>query len=216
MSFRVTGSADMCLSEGRADLKGRPRWKEGRESGGELISISERGGGTLVGMKSTVRTPIMTLPVFLILQTAGLGQALAVPAGQKVVLTAEGRGSQIYKCDHVGTAIKWVFVAPEAKLFANNEAVGTHGAGPMWTVMGGSVHGRMLESLDSPEATAVPWLLLQSTSSEGTGPMRSVSYIQRTDTKGGKPPAEGCDADHLATTLRVPYTATYTFYAPAN
>jgi hypothetical protein len=33
------------------------------------------------------------------------------------------------------------------------------------------------------------------------------------NTNGGKPPASGCDADHLSQELCSPYSADYNFYA---
>ena len=40
-----------------------------------------------------------------------------------------------------------------------------------------------------------------------------VTSIQRLNTKGGKAPATGCDAAHVAQEVRVPYTANYLFFA---
>ncbi len=144
------------------------------------------------------------------------GQTITAPAGQKVVLTAEGKGNQIYKCTQTGEMVKWTLVAPEAQLFVGDDLVGTHGAGPSWTVQGGTVHGRMLKSESAPDAGAVPWLLLQATGAEGKGPMTTVTYIVRNATKGGAAKEEGCDVGHVGEVSRMPYSATYTFYAAAN
>jgi hypothetical protein len=43
--------------------------------------------------------------------------------------------------------------------------------------------------------------------------MARAEFIRRSDTHGGIAPATGCDAKHLNTVSRVPYTATYTFYS---
>ena len=37
--------------------------------------------------------------------------------------------------------------------------------------------------------------------------------IQRVNTKGGKPPAAGCDVDHVDKEVRSAYSADYNFYA---
>ena len=148
---------------------------------------------------------------------AGMGQTVAVPAGQKVVLTAEGRGVQIYTCkEGPDGAARWTFTGPEAKLFVDGAEVGVHGAGPVWTYRGGTVHGKTVVTQSSPDADAVPWLLLKGVSYDGTGPMATVTYIQRTETKGGKAKTAGCDTVHLGESSRVPYSATYTFYAAAK
>jgi hypothetical protein len=147
------------------------------------------------------------------LAVGAFGQTVDVPEGQKAVLTVDGKGVQIYKCAKTGDAIAWVFVAPEAKLYVRESEVGTHGAGPMWSYGGGSVHGKLLKSLASPEAGSVPWLLVQAVGNSGKGLMTQVTYIRRTETHGGGPREDGCDADHLGETSQVPYTAVYTFYA---
>jgi hypothetical protein len=43
--------------------------------------------------------------------------------------------------------------------------------------------------------------------------MTKVEFIRRSDTHGGTAPSTGCDAEHLNAIVRVPYTATYTFYS---
>ena len=143
--------------------------------------------------------------------------SIAVPAGQQVVLTVEGHGVQIYRCEQSADATNWAFVAPEAQLYAKGELVGTHGAGPMWTYKDGStVSAKMVASVPSPDAGAIPLLLLKSSSSSGSGLLTQVSYIQRTATQGGQAPKQGCVSAPVGTILRVPYAATYIFYAPAK
>ncbi len=93
--------------------------------------------------------------------------------------------------------------------------VGSHGAGPVWKLKdGSSVMGTMVAQEKSPLSGAVPWLLLQAKNPQGPGVLSGVTYIRRSDTKGGA--AQGdCDAAHLGTESRVHYSATYTFYGVA-
>jgi hypothetical protein len=44
--------------------------------------------------------------------------------------------------------------------------------------------------------------------------MKNVSSIQRLQTRGGKAPANGCDASHKGEQAGISYTAEYYFYAP--
>ena len=137
------------------------------------------------------------------------------PANQHAVLTVQGRGSQIYSCQPVGASFAWVFRAPAARLFdaAGNE-VGTHGDGPTWIALDSSaIRGTVLASAPSPDATSIPWLLLKAHDPQRTGVLTTVESIRRSDTKGGIAPATGCDAAHKGDLVRVPYTATYTFYS---
>jgi hypothetical protein len=58
----------------------------------------------------------------------------------------------------------------------------------------------------------IPWLLLTAIDHQGDGAFRNISSIQRLQTKGGKPPASGCDAAHKGQESRSHYTAVYYFY----
>jgi hypothetical protein len=137
------------------------------------------------------------------------------PPSQHPILTVTGKGVQIYTCQQSASGPQWVLQAPEATLIdASGKPVGTHGAGPIWKSTDGStVKGELLQKSESPEASSIPWLLLKAVSPSGSGIMTRVEYIRRSDTHGGASPATGCDAQHLSAVSRVPYTATYTFYA---
>jgi hypothetical protein len=139
----------------------------------------------------------------------------APPPSQHVILTATGKGVQIYSCQQSATGPQWVFQAPEATLTdSTGNPVGTHGAGPVWISKdGSSVKGEVLQKSASPDPTSIPWLLLKAASVSGSGIMTKVEFIRRSDTHGGNAPTTGCDAQHLNATVRVPYTATYTFYS---
>jgi hypothetical protein len=142
--------------------------------------------------------------------------SLEPPAEQKAILTVKGDGVQIYSCKDAagGSSAQWTLVAPDAKLLdASGKVIGTHGAGPFWKSVDGSlVKGQVVAKNNAPGAGDVPWLLLKATAHEGDGVMSKVEFIQRTETHGGAAPAAGCDAQHLNVELRAPYTATYTFY----
>ena len=127
-----------------------------------------------------------------------------VPDGQHEILKATGKGVQIYSCQNA----QWVFQAPEATLFnAAGVEIGTHGAGPVWKFKDGrSVKGQVAAKRDAPAAGDIPWLLLKA---DGGG----VEYIRRTETHGGVAPAGSCGSGK---TVRVPYSATYTFYAAGD
>ena len=137
------------------------------------------------------------------------------PAAQHAVLAVLGKGVQIYACQQTGDIPQWVFQAPEATLFDGTSVkVGTHGAGPVWKYQDGSlVKGEVVTKSPAPEAGAIPWLLLKTVRTEGSGMLASIEFIRRSDTQGGIAPATGCDAKHLGAISRVPYTAMYTFYS---
>jgi hypothetical protein len=165
-------------------------------------------------MDSRIFNPI--LAVTLSLASAAPAQnPTSPPPSQHPILTVTGKGLQIYTCQQSAAGPQWVFQAPEATLIdASGSPVGTHGAGPTWKSNdGSSVKGDLLQKSSSPEATSIPWLLLKAVNPSGSGIMTRVEYIRRSDTHGGAVPTTGCDAQHLDTLARVPYTATYTFYS---
>jgi hypothetical protein len=118
-------------------------------------------------------------------------------------------GVQIYSWN--GTS--WVFVAPEADLFADAGGaglVGIHYAGPTWESLSGSKVVGAVDQRCTVSADDIQWLLLRAVSSDGPGVFGGVTYIQRLNTSGGvAPPAPGTTVGQIA---RVPYTTEYYFY----
>ncbi|HEV3189765.1 MAG TPA: DUF3455 domain-containing protein, partial [Polyangiaceae bacterium] len=138
---------------------------------------------------------------------------------QPVVLKALAKGAQVYVCkakEGAAGTYEWTLKAPDAELFdEKGQKIGKHYAGPTWESTDGSkVVGQLRAKVDSPEPTAIPWLLLDAKTTEGTGVLSKVKNIQRLATVGGKAPATGCDAAHEKAETRVDYTATYYMYGP--
>lgn len=135
--------------------------------------------------------------------------SIEAPEGSELVFRAYATGSQIYRWN----GASWDFVAPSADLFASenyNGHVGTHYAGPTWESNSGSKVVAARVSGCTPDASAIPWLLLQTVSTGGRGVFRKVTDIQRVNTTGGlRPTAPGATVGEEA---RVPYTAVYYFY----
>jgi hypothetical protein len=66
----------------------------------------------------------------------------------------------------------------------------------------------------TPNASAIPWLKLETVSSEGPGIFNGVTFVQRVNTTGGTAPAT--PGSFVGEEARVPYTAEYYFYRAAN
>ena len=144
---------------------------------------------------------------------------IAAPAGQEVVLKAAAKGDQVYTCkekDGARGVYEWTLKAPDAMLFdETGKAIGKHYAGPTWELVDGSkVGGKVRAKVDSPDAGAIAWLLLETTSNAGNGRLGAAKSVQRVDTSGGMAPASGCDAAHVNSEARIAYAATYYFYGP--
>ncbi len=136
---------------------------------------------------------------------------LAVPDGNMVEFHVYAIGVQIYAWS--GSA--WVFVAPEAVLFeGNGGVVGSHYAGPTWeSISGSKVVGKRVQGA-TVDPTAIPWLLLVATATDGPGVLANTTYIQRVNTVGGlAPAAPGAAVGDIA---RVPYSAEYYFFRMAE
>jgi hypothetical protein len=136
-----------------------------------------------------------------------------VPDGHKVASRVYASGVQVYRWN--GAA--WDFVGPVASLYADHNfrgQVGTHYGGPTWEGNnGGKVVGRRVAGC-TPDASAIPWLLLEAASNEGHGIFSRVTFIQRVNTAGGlAPAAPGAAAGEER---RVPYTTEYYFYRAAD
>jgi len=134
---------------------------------------------------------------------------LQPPAGDTLAFHVHASGDQVYTCD----GSQWTLTAPDARLFdESGKQVGSHFAGPTWQGSDGSkVAGKAVANA-TPDPQSIPWLLVTATDHAGEGTMKSISSIQRLHTKGGKPPAGGCDAARKGQQTRSPYTADYYFY----
>jgi hypothetical protein len=149
---------------------------------------------------------------------ADVPENLKAPAGEELIFQAHATGFQIYVCQAAADQkLSWALKAPEAKLLdAKGATIGSHYAGPAWKHNDGSeVTGKVAARHDAPDADSIPWLLLTAAGHSGNGLLRRVTAIQRLHTKGGQPPAAGCEESKRGTEIKVPYTADYYFYAPA-
>jgi len=151
------------------------------------------------------------------LATVPVPDNLRVPATQKLSLEARATGVQIYDCKPSKddpARYEWLFRAPEADLFDKaGTKIGRHYAGPTWESNDGSkAVGEVKARDDGPDANAIPWLLMSTRSTAGTGILGKTASVQRVQTVGGKAPAASCSQAEAGKEARVPYSATYYFY----
>ena len=153
-----------------------------------------------VRASSDARTPDLPFP---------LCDSVQVPAGNKVTFHVYALGVQVYRWAGTG----WVFVAPVANLFADDNyrgQVGTHYAGPTWESNSGSKVVATRVAGCTPDPTAIPWLRLQTVTTDGPGIFSSVTFVQRVNTRGGLAPT--ASGSYVGEEVKVPYTAEYYFY----
>jgi hypothetical protein len=149
--------------------------------------------------------------------TAAKSAMVKVPAALNpdklsIFRVVSAMGVQVYTCTRnpSGTA-GWNLKGPDAQLFdSHNKPVGKHYAGPTWEGFdGGKVVGGVRTSMPAPLDGAIPWLLLDIKSREGSGTFTEARAIVRMGTTGGATPPDGCDEVRAGRELRVPYTAIY-------
>jgi hypothetical protein len=136
------------------------------------------------------------------------------PGSLEPYLAVPAKGVQIYLCNKNNAgAYAWTFKAPEAELAdSSGKNIGKHYGGPTWEGNdGGKLVGAVKANAPAPAANAIPWLLLDIKSREGSGQFTQAAGILRVDTVGGVAPTAGCDEAHAGSEQRVPYTATYYF-----
>jgi len=138
------------------------------------------------------------------------------PANEQLLLQVHAKGDQVYTCKSDAAQFTWTLKAPDAQLFdKDGKPFGKHFAGPSWEARDGSrVTGKAVANAPSPDADSIPWLLVNILSHDGSGVLSRATTILRLNTKGGRPPASGCDASHVGQEVRVPYSADYLFYGP--
>jgi hypothetical protein len=143
-------------------------------------------------------------------------RALHPSVDEKLLLQFHARGDQIYTCSSGSGEFVWTLKGPDAQLFdVKEQLVGKHFAGPTWQTNDGSrVTGKLVASVDSPDAESIPWLLLKVVSRNGNGILARATTIQRLNTNGGIAPGSGCDSDHVNQEVRASYSADYYFYGP--
>jgi hypothetical protein len=146
---------------------------------------------------------------------------IAVPAGHKPFLVGHADGVQAYPCRVSGSGYAWGGSTPRATLVDDHgNAIVEHFGGPSWQATDGSLVVGSRDAGVTVDPTAIPWLRLTaaSTASGADGDrLTRTSYILRTSTTGGFPPAAAdCNAGTVGTIVEVPYTADYTFFKPQS
>jgi hypothetical protein len=141
------------------------------------------------------------------------------PAGQKVVFRFQTLPDsvQIYTCKPGAQNFAWAGPDPDAILVDSAHKLTVHHyKGPTWQATDGSIvrsEGPLARHYLPAAPNAVHWLELPA--KDGAKQFAKVTFIHRIDTSGGLPPsAKPCDAQHAGDQERVPYSATYLFYAP--
>jgi hypothetical protein len=147
--------------------------------------------------------------------------ALQPPSTQRHLASKRtGKGSQVYTCAVTPNGNQWTLVTPLANLYHREKLRGTHFIGPTWQDCDGSfVVAAKNASVDAPNPSEdIPWLLLKATNnSKDTGVFDDITWLIRSETKGGvAPPVGECTPDKLGSVVSVPYSAKYYFFSKGS
>ena len=137
---------------------------------------------------------------------------LGVPSGYRLVFEAiVSAGVQTYHCN---PDKKYALLGPTALLRGRDGQYTAHYFGPSWQYQDGSVViGKAVAK--EPRKDTIDQLLVQVIQHDGRpGLFSEVAFIQRLATVGGVAPPE-CNPTQ-DTTLAVPYSAIYRFWAPSK
>jgi Protein of unknown function (DUF3455) len=170
---------------------------------------------------STPLTMLVTAGTLLLAASEGGGTDGPIPVPSElnpdklsILQQVSAFGVQVYACGGKGAdSVGWVLKGPDGRLFdPQNKLVGKHYAGPTWEdLQGGKVVGVARINMPASIEDAIPWLLLEVKSREGSGPFTRARAVVRMQTTGGIAPHDGCDGAHAGEERRVPYTAVYVF-----
>lgn len=155
-----------------------------------------------------------------IAEPAGIAPALRVLPNEAPAFVLSADGVQVYQCQAVPAdtnAYAWFLVAPDATLSDGTGSVARLASPNHWN----SLHDLSGVSavplrMQAAGATNLPWELLHAVPDGSPGMFAGVTSIQRVNTRGGVPPAGGCDETHVGDQARVAFSADYYFYKPAT
>jgi hypothetical protein len=160
---------------------------------------------------------LLCVPVLAaITEPSGLAPGIRASVNEEPAFMLSASGVQIYECKATGVApdaYAWTFVAPDATLYDNGRAAGTHSMVNHWASSSdrSSVSGAV-RSIQQAGGSNLPWALLQAIPASLEGTFAGVTSIQRVNTSGGGAPVGGCDAAHMGSESRVTFNADYYFY----
>ncbi len=155
------------------------------------------------------------------LDQASLPADIRVPAGNVVVLQAQGRGDLLYECQAVRRTpfeYTWLLRNPSLQLQDGRGNVVTYypGTRSRWVHSDGSeVIAREFVEV-SLSSGNMPLLRAKADPTEGRGALENVSYIQNLRNQGGVVTGKSCTAAALGMRMSVPYEADYVFWRPAD
>ena len=149
-----------------------------------------------------------------------LPEAIRVPAGNKAVLEARGKGNLLYECQAVKRApFEYAWLLQNTSLQLEDSYGRTivyyPGARARWVHSDGSqVLARKLAEYPGDRQN-LPLQRANAESLSVPGALENISYVQNLRTFGGIVTATACTSSGLGMRVSVPYEADYVFWRAA-
>jgi hypothetical protein len=147
-----------------------------------------------------------------------LVQLIRVPPGNVVALETTGVGVLNYECRNNVAAsgqTGWTLVSPKADLIdRTGKNIGNYSGPPAtWSHNDGStVVGTQIAIAPSIGGNNIAVQLSRAAPGMMSGAMQDVTYIQRTNTKGGQDLSKACGPADIGSKLTLPYQADYVLW----
>jgi hypothetical protein len=137
----------------------------------------------------------------------------SIAADGRAAIVVHAVGNQVYVWETTGSGGEWKLKEPAARFWNEDGSVcGKHNGSTFELTDGSRVVARRVADEPSSDPDAVPWLLLEVTSREGTGKLETISHVQRINTCGGLGPST--PGTKAGDEMRVPFAADYVFCVP--
>ncbi|HEX4781808.1 MAG TPA: DUF3455 domain-containing protein [Usitatibacter sp.] len=164
---------------------------------------------------ASLAVALAATPAFALMEPSGVPARLQPPGTDVPAFMLSANGVMIYQCQVSladPNAYSWSLVAPDATLYDGGHEVARTTSPNLIESLGdgSSVSGVVRSAQAAPGA--LPWTLAQAQPIGETGVFVGVTTLQRVNTRGGVPPAGGCNADNTGTEARVAFSADYYFY----
>lgn len=135
------------------------------------------------------------------------------PEGAHEAFVLTGKGVQQFQCVSDARGRYWRFVTPAADLRdEKGRSVARQGSDGNFFAKDGSMLSVKIEKHEKKQDPEnLRGLLYKAVPRGKPGIFSDVVYVTRREAKGGVP-LTGCSPSQLGSTLKVPFTAVYTFY----
>jgi hypothetical protein len=158
-----------------------------------------------------------TLAAAALAEPAGIAPGLRAAANEQAAFVLSGSGVYVYQCKQNpadANRYGWYFVAPDATLYEGSREAARFATPTLFESLSDRTSVATLARATQPAGSGnLPWAMMRAQPlGASAGMFNGITSVQRVNTRGGLPPAGGCDADNIGEEARVAFNADYYFY----